>query len=167
MSRNILSDQIIRFTGPQARENCPPYQALYNGAIEHPQGEFKTCLGRWEWEVGSADGMILLAEIAAHDLNHQPRRCLEGMTACRAYFGARRIRCPGRWRKAVHRWIQDLAAEISIRAGKPAITPLAWPVAAKQWLVKNGLIGTRKAGKVLPDFSLKMCHNQPGRTWIL
>jgi hypothetical protein len=32
------------------------------------------------------------------------------------------------------------------------ISPLAWRVAAKNWLVKNELIKIHKAGKVLPDF---------------
>ena len=40
----------------------------------------------------STGSQALLAESAAHDLNHQPRRCLGGGTACRAYFGGARIR---------------------------------------------------------------------------
>jgi hypothetical protein len=67
--------------------NSPPYQAPYNGAIEHTQGEFKSYLDRWNWKAGSADRLVLLAETAAHDLNHNPRRCLGSRTACRAYFG--------------------------------------------------------------------------------
>jgi hypothetical protein len=59
----------------------------------------------------------------------------------------------------VYRWIQELAAEISTRAGKQLITPAAWRVAAKQWLVKNRLIRIQKAGKVSPNFYQKMGHN--------
>jgi hypothetical protein len=59
----------------------------------------------------------------------------------------------------VYRWIQELAAEISTQAGKQLIIPVAWRVAAKQWLVKNGLIRIQKAGKVSPNFLQKMCHN--------
>jgi hypothetical protein len=132
--------------------NSPPKQAAYNGAIEHAQGEFKRYLKRWRWKAGSLDGLAVLAEVAAHDLNHQPRRCLAGMTACQAYFGVRRVRYPGRRRKAVYRWIRDLAAEISIRAGKKRIAPAAWRVAAKQWLVKNGMIRIERTGKVSPNF---------------
>ena len=66
--------------------NSPPYRAPYNGAIEHTQGEFKSYLDRWSWKAGSLDQMMLLSETAAHDLNHQPRRCLRGETACRVYF---------------------------------------------------------------------------------
>jgi hypothetical protein len=139
--------------------NSPPYTAQYNGAIEHTQGEFKDHLGHWQWKANTVDKLSLLAETAAHDLNHKPRRSLQGQTACHAYFGDRRLRYSKRQRKSVYRWIRDLAAEISIRAGKSAITSVAWRVAAKQWLVKNALIKIEMAGKVLPYFPQKLCHN--------
>lgn len=139
--------------------NSPPNTAQYNGAIEHTQGEFKEHLRRWEWKANTIDEFVLLAETAAHELNHKPRRCLKGQTACRAYFGSNRMRYYKRQRKSIYNWICDLAAEISIRAGKKTISPVAWRVAAKQWLVKNGLIKIQRAGKVLPDFSSKLCHN--------
>jgi hypothetical protein len=59
----------------------------------------------------------------------------------------------------VYRWIQELVAEISIRAGKQLITLAVWRVAAKQWLVKNGLIRIQKARKVSPNFYQKIGHN--------
>jgi len=139
--------------------NSPPNTARYNGAIEHTQGEFKDYLRRWRWKANTVHEIALLAETAAHELNHIPRRCLKGQTACYAYFGKDRMRYHKRQRKSIYNWIRDLAAEISIRAGKKAISPLAWRVAAKQWLVKNGLIRIQRAGKVLPDFSSKLCHN--------
>jgi len=139
--------------------NSPPQRAPYNGAIEHSQGEFKSYLDRWSWKAGTVGRMALLSETAAHDLNHQPRRCLGGKTACRAYFGGSRIRYARRKRASVYRWIQDLAAEVSTRAGKPVITPTAWRVAARQWLVTNGLIRIQKAKKVSPNFCQKSGHN--------
>ena len=139
--------------------NSPPCTAPYNGAIEHTQGEFKNYLHRWDWKARTADEFVLLAETAAHELNHMPRRCLKGRTACRAYFGNNRMRYPKRQRKSIYNWIYDLAAEISLKAGKKKITPVAWRVAAKQWLVKNGLIRIERAGKVLPNFSSILCHN--------
>ena len=61
--------------------------------------------------------------------------------------------------------IRDVeTAEISIRAGKSTITPVAWRVAAKKWMVENGLIKIKRAGKVLPHFSLNLCHNYRCRT---
>jgi hypothetical protein len=139
--------------------NSPPCTAPYNGAIEHTQGEFKNYLHRWEWKAHTVDEFGLLAETAAHELNHSPRRCLGNRTACRVYFGNNRMRYPKRQRKSIYDWIYDLAAEISTRAGKKKITPVAWRVAAKQWLVKNGLIRIQMAGKVLPNFSSNLCHN--------
>jgi hypothetical protein len=139
--------------------NSPPYRAPYNGAIEHSQGEFKSYLDRWSWKAETIDRLVLLSETAAHDLNHRPRRCLGGKTACRAYFDGCRIRYPRRKRAAVYRWIQELAAEVSTRAGKSVITPAAWRVAARQWLLKNRMIRIQKAGKVSPNFCQKMDHN--------
>jgi hypothetical protein len=69
------------------------------------------------------------------------------------------MRYSKRQRKSIYNWIRDLAAEISIQAGKKTISPPAWRIAAKQWLMKNGLIKIQRAGKVLPDFSSKLCHN--------
>lgn len=139
--------------------NNPPYTAPYNGAIEHAQGEFKNYLHCWQWKADTIKGFGLLAETAAHALNHIPRRCLEGLTACRVYFGDNKMRYPKRERKSIYNWIRDLAAEVSIRAGKKTISPLAWRVAAKQWLMENGLITIQRAGKVLPNFSSNLCHN--------
>jgi hypothetical protein len=139
--------------------NNPPSRASYNGAIEHTQGEFKNYLRRWEWKADTFKAFGLLAEIAAHVLNHIPRRCLKGRTSCRVYFGNNRMRYNKRQRKSIYNWIKDLAAEVSIRAGKKTISPLAWRLAAKQWLVKNGLIKIQRAGKVLPNFSSNLCHH--------
>lgn len=118
----------------------------------------KKYLRCWDWQADTIQEYALLAETAAHDLNHQPRRCLKGKTACRVYFGNDRIRYDKRRRKSIYNWIRDLAAEISAQAGKNKISPTAWRVAAKQWLVKNGLIRIQQAGKVLPNFSSNLCH---------
>ena len=139
--------------------NSPPYKAPYNGAIEHTQGEFKDYLRRWGWKANTIDEFSLLAETAAHVLNHRQRRSLNGQTSCSVYFGDDQIRYNKRRRKSIYNWIRDLAAEISIQAGKTKITATAWRVASKQWLIKNGLIQIQRAGKVLPNFSSILCHN--------
>jgi hypothetical protein len=139
--------------------NSPPRLAPYNGAVEHTQGEFKGYLDRWNWKAAGAGSEALLAECAAHDLNHQPHRCLSGGTACRAFFGGPRIRYSSRKRQSVYRWIRDLAAEVSTRAGNPVITPAAWRIAARQWLVTNGLIKIERSEKVSPHFGSKNDHN--------
>ena len=60
---------------------------------------------------------------------------------------------------SIHRWVRDLATEISIQAGKSKITNVEWRISAKQWLLKNGLIKIVKAGKVSPHFPSELCHN--------
>jgi hypothetical protein len=126
--------------------NSPQYRAPYNGAIVHTQDEFKSYLDRWSWKAGKVDRMVLLSELAAHDLNNQSRRCLGEKTAYRAYFGGPRIHYPSWKREAVYRFIQELASEVITRAGKPVITSFAWQLAGKQWLLKNRLIRIQKAG---------------------
>ena len=139
--------------------NSPPRMAPYNGAVEHTQGEFKGYLDRWSWKAAGTGDQALLAESAAHDLNHQPRRCLGGGTACRAYFGGARIRYSRRKRESVYRWVRELAAEVSVRAGESVITPTSWRIAARQWLVTNKLIKIERSEKVSPHFWSKSAHN--------
>jgi hypothetical protein len=139
--------------------NSPWATPGYNGAVERTQGEFKSLIKRWQWKAATLEETCLLVETAAHELNHRPRRCLQGKTACRAYFGSRRLRRTRRERQSIYHWIRDLAQEISHRAGDPDITPTAWRVSAKQWMIKNGLIRIVKAGNVLPHFQRKSCHN--------
>jgi hypothetical protein len=134
--------------------NNPPYTAEYNGAIEHTQGEFKGYLDLWKGKAETLNEFSLLAETAAHEMNHKARRCLDGKTACVEYFNNRQLRYPRRKRKSIYRWIRDLAFEISTLAGKSSITSVAWRVAAKQWMVKNDLIKIEKAGKSVTPFSL-------------
>ena len=139
--------------------NSPPYTPSYNGAIERTQREFKDQIRRWQWKSKSMDALFILAENAAYELNHTPRRSLNHQTACGTYFGEDRLRYTKRQRKSAYQWILDLATEIATRAGKSKITNVEWRVAAKQWLSKNGLIKIAKAGKVLTHFHQNLCHN--------
>jgi hypothetical protein len=139
--------------------NSPLCTPSYNGSIERTQREFKDYLKRWQWKADKMESFFLLAETAAHELNHNPRRCLNNRTACGSYFGSNRVRYSKRQRRSAYRWIRDLATEISIRAGKSKITNVEWRVAAKQWLLKNGLIKIITAGEVSPHLNRKLCHN--------
>ena len=132
--------------------------APYNGAVEHAQGEIKQHLRTWPDKAKTTQAFVLLTETAAHDLNHKPRRRLYGQTACRVYFGNNRIRVTKRKRKSIYAWIKNLAVDISEKAGDDRISCLAWRVAAKKWLEKNDLIKILKPEKVLPNFSLNLCH---------
>lgn len=48
-------------------------------------------------------------------------------------------------------WTPGPGGGLSADGGRQ-ITPVAWRVAARQWLVKNGLIKIRLAGNVSPNF---------------
>ncbi|HID46806.1 MAG TPA: transposase [Chromatiaceae bacterium] len=120
--------------------NSPVRTPPYNGAVERAQGELKQYLDCWHDKAKTIGELGLLAETAVHDLNHKPRRRLGGKIACRVYFGDKRIRYNKRERRSVFEWIENLASDISQRAGYDVITILAWRVAAKTWLMKNGLV---------------------------
>jgi len=139
--------------------NSPVKNAPYNGAVEHAQGEVKQYLRTWRDKAHTTEEFVLLTEMAANDLNHKPRRRLNGKNACRVYFGKKRIRFTKKKRKSAFEWIKNLAVDISEKAGHDHITCLAWRVAAKKWLEKNDLIRIIKPGKVLPNLSLNLCHN--------
>jgi len=85
--------------------NSPYCTPEYNGAIEHTQAEFKGYLDRWQWKAATVEELCLLAETASHELNHKPRRCLRGKTACGTYLTDRRLRYTKRQRKTVYQWI--------------------------------------------------------------
>jgi len=139
--------------------NSPVKKPPYNGAIEHSQGEIKGYLKKWRHKAATPEEMFLLVETAANNLNHRPRRSLGGRTACRCYFGNNRIRYSKRKRQAVYCWIRDLAMDLSQATGTDVVSPTAWRVAAKQWLVKNRMITIVRAGKVLPHFLPILSHN--------
>jgi transposase InsO family protein len=133
--------------------NSPAYYAPYNGAIEHTQGEFKERLQECYGEAKSFAEFALMAELAAHDLNHSARRKLNGKNSCLKFFGKPRIKFSKRKRKEVFEWISDLAIDIVAKSGQKKIRTSAWRVACRKWLEENGLVSIRKMQRVLPSFS--------------
>ena len=63
----------------------------------------------------------------------------------------------------VWRWTRKLTADISELADKSVIAQVAWRVATKQWLLKNGLLKIETAGKVSVHFYRNLCHNYGDR----
>lgn len=120
--------------------NSPCYRASYNGAIEHSQGELKSWIRKCKPLANTNRQVALLAENAAHALNHHPRRSLSGSNACRSYFASNRLRYTKRQRRQAWDWIRDLAAEISAKCSNIAIEPAAWLIAARKWLERHNLI---------------------------
>ena len=139
--------------------NNPPNYAQYNGAIEHTQSEMKYQLKNYGWKASAPDELELLAEIGAHDLNHQPRRSLDGRNSCSVFHGNGRMKFNRRYRKEVFEWIKDLSFAILEKLGDENGLPTAWRIAARTWLQKNNHITIVKNGKVLPYYFWDLCHN--------
>jgi hypothetical protein len=133
--------------------NSPTHYAPYNGAIEHTQGELKSYLKHWRWKAVSDDGMELLAELSAHDLNHKPRRSLKWQNSCRAYFDSPRITFNRRKRREVFLWIKQTSFDMLEKLGDDGLYMTAWRIAARTWLQKNRYITIVRNGKVLPYYS--------------
>ncbi len=145
--KELLTDQFI------VPLNSPTYYAQYNGAIEHTQGEFKEQIRQRCREQSSFSEIALMAELAAHDLNHFRRRKLGGKNSCLEFFEKPKTSYSKRKRKEVMQWISDLALDIMEKAGEKIIRSTAWRVACRKWLEENGLVSISKTQGVLPTFS--------------
>ena len=70
--------------------NSPAHYPPYNGGIERSQRELKAVLRPRLLAAGDAlAAWPGLAALTVHDLNHRPRRCLRGKTACEMFAGAK------------------------------------------------------------------------------
>ena len=128
--------------------NSPGYYPKYNGAIEHAQGEMKQELALKRDLYSTGKEMELCAEIAAHDLNHKPRRSLNGLNSCQVFSGPSRLTFHKKQRKEVYDWNSDLALEIQDKGGNSVLPEAARRAAVKSWLQKNRHISVLKEGKV-------------------
>jgi hypothetical protein len=141
--------------------NSPEYYAPYNGAIEESQRELKACL-REKLAPGipsSPDSIAMYAEVAAHDLNHRLRPCLQGKTSCQVFFslGEKPV-----FSKLERREIYDILLERVERIlgsmnewGKTA-RESAWRIAVEFWLQSRGFINVhtpKKCHPISPPFS--------------
>jgi hypothetical protein len=141
--------------------NSPEYYAPYNGAIEESQREMKACL-REKLAPGvscSPDAMAVYAEVAAHDLNHRLRRCLQGKTSCQMFFslGEKPI-----FSKLDRREIYDILLEgvdrilESMNEGAKSARESTWRIAVEFWLQSKGFIKVhtpKKCHPISPPFS--------------
>ncbi len=131
--------------------NSPVHYPPYNGAIEEAQTElksglvaklaYKPCCPREHLEA--------YASAVEHDLNHQPRPCLNGKNACRVYFAGKRTF--SRWeRRDAYVWIANVQYDMLCCDG---VQPqAAWRLAVEAWLRMKGFITITVNGKVLPNF---------------
>jgi len=138
--------------------NSPEYYAPYNGAIEESQRELKACL-REKLIVEALrfpDSIAVCAEVAAHDLNHRLRPCLDGKTSCQVFFspGERPV-----FSKLERREIYDILLErverilVSMNQFDKSAREAAWRIAAEFWLQSKGFIKVHIPQKVSPNFT--------------
>jgi transposase InsO family protein len=142
---NVLTEYFV------SPVNSPVHYPPYNGAIEEAQTELKNGLKtKLAYKPGCPrEHLDAYASSVEHDLNHQPRPCLNGNNACRAYFTGRRTFT--KWeRRDAYAWIINLQNDILCSDG---VQPqAAWRIAVEAWLRMKGFITVSINGKVLPNF---------------
>jgi len=149
--------------------NNPPRFPRYNGAIEKSIRDFKTALTerlqRPTSPTNAPASFTLAVELTAHDLNHTPRRCLHGRTACAVFHDdARRLRWNRHQRKAIFRLLRQKFGQTigslpdDDRHRRHAS---AWRSTVEHWLRCQNLIEVRlnQKPKVSPHFPEKWSHN--------
>jgi hypothetical protein len=130
--------------------NSPAHYPPYNGAIEEAQAELKNGLSaRLAYKPCPGEHLEAYAGVVEHDLNHQPRPCLNGSNACQAYFSSRRSFT--KWeRRDAYVWIANAQKDMLCCEG---IQPqAAWRIAVEAWLRMKGFITVTVNGKVSPYF---------------
>jgi hypothetical protein len=141
--------------------NSPEYYAPYNGAIEESQRELKARLRERQVPGISCfpDPMAVYAEVAAHDLNHRLRPCLQGKTSCQAFFSLKEKPV---FSKLERREIYDILLERverilgSMNDWGKAAQESAWRIAVEFWLQSKGFIKVhtpKKCHPIFPPFS--------------
>ena len=123
--------------------NSPPHYPPYNGGIERSQRDLKSAL-RPHLLAASADALPGLIAAIVHDLNHRPRRCLRGQTACMQFAGANQNLSgyTRRRRKELFDLIYELAMKIMLEqpVRVQGHADAAWRLAVETWLQQNEII---------------------------
>lgn len=131
--------------------NSPAHYPPYNGAIEVAQTELKNGLAAKlaHKPCCPREHVEAYASTVEHDLNHQPRPCLNGNNACQVYFTGKRTFT--KWeRRDVYVWITNLQNDIL--CNEEVQPQAAWRIAVETWLRMKGFITVSINGKVLPSF---------------
>jgi hypothetical protein len=135
--------------------NSPEHYAPYNGAIEESQRELKACLREklFPGIPGSLDPIAVYAEVAAHDLNHRLRPCLQGKTSCQAFFSSGAKPVFSKWeRRGIYDILLERVERIleSMNEWGKAARESAWRIAVELWLQSKGIIKLHTPKKCHP-----------------
>jgi len=150
-------DQVLARFGVLPLNN-PPHFPRYNGAMEKGIRDFKAALARRQ----APTDVDLVAEVVTHELNHRPRRCLQGRTACIVYHDdARRLGWTRRQRQTIFRLLlHQFGAMLGNQTNGSHTRPAtAWRITVETWLRCQGLITVTINNKVLPNYPLKRAYN--------
>jgi transposase InsO family protein len=143
--------------------NNPPYWPRYNGAMEKSIRDFKAALEqRLQTTPPVSPEMTPAAELTAHHLNHQPRRCLHGRTACAVFHDdAHRRRWSQRQRTTIFRLLlQQFGATVEKAANGHHPDPATlWRLTVESWLRCQGLIVVRQNPNVSTTFTKTWSQN--------
>jgi transposase InsO family protein len=127
--------------------NNPPHFPRYNGSMEKGIRDFKAALDQRQLTPSRVSSEFALAvELTAHELNHQPRRCLKGRCACAVFHdAAQRLRWSRRQRQSIFRL---LLHHFGVAFGNPTTgrhhSPATlWRVTVESWLRRQQLITVR------------------------
>jgi len=145
--------------------NNPPHYPRYNGAEEKGIHDLKAALDqRRQLAHNVPADFALTVEVTAHELNHRPRRCLKGRTACAVYYDDAQRPCwSKRQRQTIFRLLrQQFGAMIGKTTnGRHRQPATAWRVTVEVWLRCQGLIAVRHNQKpnVSTTFNKIWFHN--------
>lgn len=136
--------------------NNPPYFPRYNGGMEKSIRDFKDEPAHRLHSEPSCPGLLdLAAEVRAQELNHRPRRCLRGRTACAVFYDEALRR---HWNKRQRQTIFGLLlrkfeAMLEKTADEHHHRPATvWRATVESWLRCQGLIVVRQNKKVSTTF---------------
>jgi hypothetical protein len=151
-----LVDEVLARFGVLPLNN-PPHFPRYNGGMEKSIRDFKSALALRPWR-----DVALAAEVTVHELNHRPRRCLKGRTACAVFHDdAQRLRWTKRQRHTIFGLLlQRFGAMLGKTAKGHHLRPAtAWRVTVESWLRCQGLIVIRQKQNVSTNFLENWSHN--------
>jgi hypothetical protein len=136
----------------------PPYYPPYNGAIEKAQGEYKQELLQSDDLFFNATELVLRSKLAAHNLNHKPRRKLNGRNSCQVFFNEKNTTFGRKFRKEMVQWIHHQALDIAEYALDSNELGDDLRVAVQAWLIINRFISVTKNNKCYPFFRGSFVH---------
>jgi hypothetical protein len=128
--------------------NNPPHFPRYNGGMEKSIRDLKEHLDqRWGKVPTVPLHRVAQIEVSVHELNHRPRRCLKGRTACAVFHDDdQRLRWNLRQRQTIFRLLlQDFGQRIGSMAKEHHHRAATlWRLTVETWLRRQGLIIVRQ-----------------------